>query len=88
MNYKIWWLNVFQASLGELIAKSVADGDIRRVTELLQAGVSINTVEQGVPLIHRAARFGLSEMVGLLISRGADVVSAVIGGYFMCHITT
>ena len=71
-----------------MIAKSVAKGDIRQVTELLKAGVSVNTVYQGLPLIHIAAMFGHSEMVSLLISRGADVVSVGIRGYYICHITT
>ncbi len=79
---------MFQASLGPLIGQSVAKGDIQIVTELLEAGVSVNTVEQGLPLIHIAALFGHSEMVSLLISRGADVVSVGIGGYYICHITT
>ena len=79
---------VFQASLGELIGQSVAGGDIHQVTELLEAGVSVNTVYQGFPLIHIAAGFGHSEMVSLLISRGADVVSVGIGGYYIWHITT
>ena len=72
---------MFQASLGELIGQSVAQGDIRRVTELLEAGVSINTVYQGLPLIHIAALYGHTKMVGLLISRGADTVSGGIRGH-------
>ena len=79
---------VFQTSLGELIGRSVAKGDIHQVTELLEAGISVNTVYQGLSLIHIAAMLGHSEMVSLLISRGADVVSVGVGGYYICHITT
>jgi predicted nucleic acid-binding OB-fold protein len=58
----------------ENIWVAASDGDIPRVLELLQQGISINVQDEyGYSPMHAAVSYGHKELIELLISGGADL---------------
>ena len=58
--------------LGEELVKAATDGNIDRISELLDRGVDINYVYNGWSALHQASYYGHEWCVTLLIDRGAD----------------
>ncbi len=58
------------------LAQAAFDGDTERVTELLDAGASINAAGRNWTPLHAAIENEQFECVELLISRGADIHEA------------
>ena len=59
---------------GENIWIASSDGDVKRVMELLESGVSVNAQdEQGYSPLHAAVSYGHIELITLLLDRGAAI---------------
>jgi len=69
------------------IHDAAKNGDIARVTQLLDAGADINTPDgKQNTALHHAARYGHIELVQLLIDRGADLnPNEAISGHTPLH---